>query len=299
MTICSLSVSMLKTISISRFFLFPNEYLSGLELESIQLSTSFKVSQKPLFLLCILRNGNIFVEGREAYIHASCFLPLYPHTDIPIVLLFHPNHSISPADLFIPFKMLHNVTQSPSIRGVVIRKALSVLPDSSYLLSLSVEKCKKEVVIRVDPDHSRYCQLYLPIGTEIVLSNYKKTYSFMIRLKSRFSRIDLTPSSTISLHSLSSLAIPNRFPIFPMDASFLFVEREAKWMSHWKGKVIQRISPTLFLLDNSVFVTSVLPMPFQPSDLLLLFNVHLIYYSLVSIKLICMCLSSTVFSILL
>ena len=263
---------MLKTISISRFFLFPNEYLSGLELESIELSTSFKVSQKPLFLLCILRNGNIFVEGREAYIHASCFLPLYPHTDIPIVLVFHPNHSISPADLFIPFKMLHNVTQSPSIRGVVIR---------------------------VDPDHSRYCQLYLPIGTEIVLSNYKKTYSFMIRLKSRSSRIDLTPSSTISLHSLSSLAIPNRFPIFPMDASFLFVEREAKRMSHWKGKVIQRISPTLFLLDNSVFVTSVLPMPFQPSDSLLLFNVHLIYYSLVSIKLICMCLSSTVFSILL
>ena len=81
-----------------------------------------------------------------------------------------------------------------------------------------------------------------------------------------------------------------------MDASYLFVEREAKRLSHWKGKVVQRISPTLFLLDNSVFVTCILPMPFQPSDSLVLFNVHLVYYCMESIKLICMCSSSTVFA---
>lgn len=120
-------------------------------------------------------------------------------------------------------------------------------------------------------------------------------FHFVFRLSLRSFRIELTPSSTISLHSYRSITIPNRFPIFPMDVSFIFVEREAKRLSHWKGKVAQRIGPTLFLLDDSVFVTCILPMPFQPSDSLVFFNIHLVYYCLGSIKLICMCSSSTVF----
>lgn len=177
MTFCSLSVSMSKTISISRIFSSSTEYSSGLGLRSIQLSSNLKVTQQPLFLLCILRNGSILVEGAEVYIHTSCFLPLYPFADIPIVLVFYPNRSISPNDLFIHFKMPRKGTQRSSIRGVVIRKGLSVLPDSSYLFSISVENCRKEVIVQADQSHSRYCQLYLPLGAEIVLSNYTKSFS--------------------------------------------------------------------------------------------------------------------------
>lgn len=135
------------------------------------------------------------------FIHTSCFLPLYPFADIPIVLVFHPNRSISPNDLFIHFEMPRNDAQSPSIRGVVIRKGLSVLPDSSYLFSISVENSRKEVIVQVDKSYSRYCQLYLPLGAEIVLSNYTQSFSLCFSFEPQIFS-DRTHSF---LHNFSSL----------------------------------------------------------------------------------------------
>lgn len=271
-----------------------SEYSSGLELDSIRLISNFQTIQKPAFLFCILRNGSIYVENSEVCIHTSCFLPLYPLADIPIVLVYHPNHSVLPNELFIHFRLPLDDVRSCRIRGVVGRKALSVLSDGSYLFSLSVKNCKREVIVRANKNQAQYCQLYLPIGTEIMLSDYSASCCFSIMLKYRSLLLELTSSSMIVLEATSIIPISNKFPLPSVDIPFLFIEREAKKLSHWKGIVLQRISPTLYLLNDSVYVMSLISLSFQPSDRVLFFNIHMIYRCDDCVKLICVCSSSSV-----
>lgn len=176
MIFCSPFVGMSKAISLSRFLSLFCDYPSVYRLENIQLLPYFKSSPQPLFLFCLLRKGRVFVEGSEVFVRASCFLPLYPFSDLPMVLVFRPHHCIAPNDLCIPLRLPSSDDQIPSIRGKVVRKALSVLSDQSYLFSLSVENGSKELIVRADESHSWYCYMYLPLGSEIILSNYCESY---------------------------------------------------------------------------------------------------------------------------
>ena len=127
-----------------------------------------------------------------------------------------------------------------------------------------------------------------------MLSDYSASCCFSIMLKYRSLLLELTSSSMIVLEATSIIPISNKFPLPSVDIPFLFIEREAKKLSHWKGIVLQRISPTLYLLNDSVYVMSLISLSFQPSDRVLFFNIHMIYRCDDCVKLICVCSSSSV-----